>query len=45
MHYAVHRLGLIDLLKSGLVSGADEEQFWDIMDNTYIDDVSQQRPT
>ncbi|XPS69766.1 hypothetical protein M3J07_002014 [Ascochyta lentis] len=40
MHYAVHTLGLMDLLKSGVFSGADEEQLWSIIDNTYIDDVT-----
>ncbi|KZM28797.1 sequence-specific DNA binding RNA polymerase II transcription factor [Ascochyta rabiei] len=40
MHYAVHTLGLIDLLKSGMSSGADEEHLWSIIDNTYIDDIT-----
>ncbi|KAF2626070.1 hypothetical protein BU25DRAFT_411903 [Macroventuria anomochaeta] len=40
MHYAIHTLGLTDLLKSGLVSGADEGNFWNIIDNTYIDDIT-----
>lgn len=31
----------MDLLKSGVASGADLHHFWDILDNTYIDDVSQ----
>jgi hypothetical protein len=40
LHYAIHTLGLMDLLRSGVVPGADEENFWNILDNTYVDDVS-----
>jgi hypothetical protein len=40
MHYAIHTLGLTDLLKSVVVAGADEELIWSIVDNTYVDDVS-----
>lgn len=40
MHYAIHTLGLMNLLKSVVVSGADEDHIWSIIDNTYIDDVS-----
>lgn len=42
MHHAIHTLGLTDLLRSGVMSGADEEYVWNIIDNTYIDDVSAQ---
>ena len=40
MHYAIHTLGLMNLLKSVVVSGTDEDHIWSIIDNTYIDDVS-----
>jgi hypothetical protein len=40
MHYAIHTLGLMELLKFGMVKGADKEYLWSIVDNTYIDDVS-----
>ncbi|KAJ4381462.1 hypothetical protein N0V86_002821 [Didymella sp. IMI 355093] len=40
LHYAIHTLGLMDLLRSGVVPGADEENFWNILDNTYVDDVT-----
>jgi hypothetical protein len=40
MHYAIHALGLLDLLKSGIITGVDEEHFWNVIDSTYIDDVS-----
>ncbi|KAJ4985199.1 negative acting factor [Stagonosporopsis vannaccii] len=39
LHYAIHTLGLMDLLKLGTPSDADEH-FWDILDNTYIDDIT-----
>ena len=39
MHYAIHALGLLDLLKSGIITGVDEEHFWNVIDSTYIDDV------
>ena len=41
MHYAIHALGLLDLLKSGIITGVDEENFWNVIDSTYIDDVRQ----
>jgi hypothetical protein len=40
MHYAIYTVGLTDLLKSIVVSGADEGQAWSNIDNTYIDDMS-----
>lgn len=40
MGYAIHTLGLLDLTKGGVISGVDEELFWSIIDNTYVDDVS-----
>lgn len=45
MHYAIHSMGLLDLLKSGVILGVDEENFWNIIDNTYIDDVSRKAVT
>lgn len=35
----------MELLKFGIVSGADKEHFWNIIDSTYIDDVSSQGPS
>jgi hypothetical protein len=40
MGYAVHALGLLNLLKSGIVSGVDQEHFWNVVESTYVDDVS-----
>ena len=40
MYHAIHAFGLAELLRSGLVSDVDEDHFWDLIDNTYIDDVS-----
>ncbi|KAL1798453.1 hypothetical protein ACET3X_002490 [Alternaria dauci] len=39
MYHAIHAFGLAELLRSGSVSGVDDEHFWDLIDNTYIDDV------
>lgn len=40
VHYAIHVLGLMDLLKLGAFSDGDEEHLWSIIDNSYIDEVS-----
>jgi hypothetical protein len=40
MYHAIHAFGLAELLRSGSVSDVDEEHFWDLIDNTYVDDVS-----
>lgn len=40
MYHAIHAFGLAELLRSGSVSDVDDEHFWDLIDNTYIDDVS-----
>ncbi|KAL5117142.1 hypothetical protein ACEQ8H_004967 [Pleosporales sp. CAS-2024a] len=41
MHHAIHAFGLTELLKNGQVSKADDEHFWNLIDNTYIDDVNE----
>ncbi|KAF2848463.1 hypothetical protein T440DRAFT_491129 [Plenodomus tracheiphilus IPT5] len=41
MYHAIHAFGLAELLKSGHVSGVDDEHFWNLIDNTYIDDVNE----
>lgn len=40
MYHAVHAFGLAELLKSGGISNVDDEHFWNLIDNTYVDDVS-----
>ncbi|KAF3006888.1 hypothetical protein E8E13_011069 [Curvularia kusanoi] len=40
MGYAVHALGLLNLLKSGIVSGVDQEHFWNVVESTYVDDIT-----
>lgn len=39
MYHAIHAFGLAELLKSGGISNVNDEHFWDLIDNTYIDDV------
>lgn len=39
MYHAVHAFGLAELLKSGMIANVDDEHFWSLIDNTYIDDV------
>jgi hypothetical protein len=39
MYHAIHAFGLAELLKSGVVENVDDEHFWNLIDNTYIDDV------
>ncbi|CAA9961193.1 Structure-specific endonuclease protein [Pyrenophora teres f. maculata] len=41
MYHAIHAFGLAQLLKSGTVSDVDDEHFWNLIDNTYIDDVNE----
>jgi hypothetical protein len=40
MYHAIHAFGLSELLKAGVVANVDDEHFWNLIDNTYIDDVS-----
>ena len=40
MYHAIHAFGLAELLKAGGVANVDDEHYWDLIDNTYIDDVS-----
>jgi hypothetical protein len=40
MYHAIHAFGLAELLKAGGVANVDNEHYWDLIDNTYIDDVS-----
>jgi hypothetical protein len=40
MYHAIHAFGLAELLRSGSVADVDEDHFWDLIDNTYVDDVS-----
>lgn len=39
MYHAIHAFGLAELLKSGSVDDVDDEHYWNLIDNTYIDDV------
>ena len=39
MYHAIHAYGLAELLRSGAVSDVDDEHYWNLIDNTYIDDV------
>jgi len=41
MYHAIHAFGLAELLKAGTsIVNVDDEHFWNLIDNTYIDDVS-----
>ena len=40
MYHAIHAFGLAELLKAGGVANVDDEHYWNLIDNTYIDDVS-----
>ena len=40
MYHAIHAYGLAQLLKSGVVPNVDHEHYWNLIDNTYVDDVS-----
>ncbi len=39
MYHAIHAFGLAELLKSGVVADIDNEHYWNLIDNTYADDV------
>ncbi|KAF1940133.1 hypothetical protein EJ02DRAFT_456309 [Clathrospora elynae] len=41
MYHAIHAFGLAELLKSGSVSNVDDEHYWNLIDNTYVDDVNE----
>ncbi|UPX12008.1 uncharacterized protein EKO05_0002586 [Ascochyta rabiei] len=41
MYHAIHAFGLAELLKTGGVSNVDDEHYWNLIDNTYIDDVNE----
>ncbi|KAF2124414.1 hypothetical protein P153DRAFT_350410 [Dothidotthia symphoricarpi CBS 119687] len=41
MYHAIHAFGLAELLKSGAVANVDDDHFWNLIDNTYIDDVNE----
>ncbi|KAF2822519.1 hypothetical protein CC86DRAFT_357432 [Ophiobolus disseminans] len=42
MMHAIHAFGLAELLKTGAtVANVDDEHFWNLIDNTYIDDVNE----
>lgn len=40
MYHAIHAFGLAELLKAGDITNVDDEHYWNLIDNTYIDDVS-----
>jgi hypothetical protein len=40
MYHAIHAFGLAEWLKSGTVANVDDEHFWSLLDNTYVDDAS-----
>ena len=40
MYYAIHAFGMAELLRSGAVAEVDDDHFWNLIDNTYVDDVS-----
>ena len=40
MYHAIHAFGLAELMKSGTVLDVDDEHYWNLIDNTYVDDVS-----
>ncbi|KAH5170353.1 hypothetical protein HBI25_006070 [Parastagonospora nodorum] len=41
MYHAIHAFGLAELLKSGVIASVDDEHYWNLIDNTYIDDVNE----
>ncbi|KAF3039733.1 hypothetical protein E8E12_006068 [Didymella heteroderae] len=41
MYHAIHAFGLAELLKAGGVANVDDEHYWNLIDNTYIDDVNE----
>lgn len=40
MYHAIHAFGLAELMKSGKALEVDDEHYWNLIDNTYVDDVS-----
>lgn len=40
MYHAIHAFGLAEILKGGGIANVDDEHCWNLIDNTYIDDVS-----
>lgn len=40
LYYAIHAFGIAELLRSGVVAEVDDDHFWNLIDNTYVDDVS-----
>lgn len=43
MYHAIHAFGLAELLKAGHIEYVDDKHYWNLIDNTYIDDVSASR--
>ncbi|KAF2032907.1 hypothetical protein EK21DRAFT_59938 [Setomelanomma holmii] len=41
MYHAIHAFGLAELLKAGDIANVDDEHFYNLIDNTYIDDVNE----
>ncbi|KAJ8117699.1 hypothetical protein OPT61_g1160 [Boeremia exigua] len=41
MYNAIHAFGLAELLKTGTIANADDEHYWNLIDNAYIDDVNE----
>lgn len=40
MYHAIHAFGIAELLKIGEVANVDDGHYWNLIDNTYVDDVS-----
>jgi hypothetical protein len=38
-YHVIHAQGLTEMLKLGSAEGMDEQHYWDLVDNTYIDEV------
>ncbi|XP_014557378.1 hypothetical protein COCVIDRAFT_26005 [Bipolaris victoriae FI3] len=41
MYHAIHAFGLAELMKGGKASEVDDEHYWNLIDNTYVDDVNE----
>ncbi|KAJ4991188.1 zn 2cys6 transcription factor [Stagonosporopsis vannaccii] len=41
MYHAIHAFGLAELLKAGNIANVDDEHYWNLIDNAYIDDVNE----
>jgi hypothetical protein len=39
-YHIIHAQGLTEMLKLGFAEGMDEQHYWDLVDNTYIDEVT-----